>query len=210
MSCYWMRTSHTSLFRNTTEEEVVCDHCTLRYTVYGTFAYCPDCGRHNSGQILDKNLNLAEQQLALSNQVSGDIRQQLVADALENVVSAFDGFGRETCRVHASKASDPAKGADIRFQNLTGARKNVQQCFGIDLSASISPQEWAFVRRCFQKRHLLAHKMGIIDDAYVRATGDPGAIVGRKIAITVNEVVALLNHVRKLGTYLTTELDALL
>ena len=48
------------------EEEVVCDHCTLRYTVYGTFAYCPDCGRHNSRQILDKNLNLAEQQLALS------------------------------------------------------------------------------------------------------------------------------------------------
>ena len=41
-----------------------------------------------------------------------------------------------------SKASSPAKGEDIRFQNLTGARKNVQQCFGIDLSASISPTEW--------------------------------------------------------------------
>jgi len=192
------------------EEEVVCDHCTLRYTVYGTFAYCPDCGRHNSRQILDKNLNLAEQQLALSNQVEGDICQQLVADALENVVSAFDGFGRETCRVHASNASDPAKGADIRFQNLTGAQKNVQQCFGIDLTASLSTHEWEFVCRCFQKRHLLAHKMGIIDDAYIKATGDQGATVGRKVSISVDEVTALLNHVRTLGKYLTTELDALL
>lgn len=189
------------------EEEVVCDNCTLSYTVYGTFAYCPDCGRHNSRQILDKNLDLAEQQLALSDQVEGDMCHQLIADALQNVVSVFDGFGRETCRVHASKASDPAKAEGIRFQNLTGAQRNVQQFFCVDLAASLSTQEWAFVCRCFQKRHLLAHKMGITDDAYVKATGDPGATIGRKVSITSDEVTALLEHVRKLGKYLTMELE---
>ena len=34
------------------ETEVVCTNCTLRYSVYGVFAYCPDCGQHNSVQIL--------------------------------------------------------------------------------------------------------------------------------------------------------------
>ena len=56
----------------------------------------------------------------------------------------------------------------------------------------------------------LPHKMGIIDDAYIRATSDQGATVGRKVSISVDEVTALVNHVRKLGRYLTTELDALL
>src|SRR5579862_1397147 len=40
------------------ETEVVCGKCTLRYAVYGVFAFCPDCGTHNSVQILDKNLEL--------------------------------------------------------------------------------------------------------------------------------------------------------
>jgi hypothetical protein len=158
---------------------------------------------------LDKNLNLAEQQLTLSGQVEGDMSSQLIADSLENVVSAFDGFGRETCRVHASKAFDAAKAEDIRFQNLTGAHRNVQQLFGIDLAACVAASDWTFVCRCFQKRHLLAHKMGIIDDAYVNSTDDPGAIVGRKVCIKANEVTRLLGQIRKLGTHFVNELERL-
>ncbi len=40
------------------ETEVICVNCTLRYSVYGVFAFCPDCGKHNSLQILNKNLEL--------------------------------------------------------------------------------------------------------------------------------------------------------
>jgi len=47
------------------ETEVICDRCTLRYAIYGVFAFCPDCGAHNSLQILNKNLELYEKLLAL-------------------------------------------------------------------------------------------------------------------------------------------------
>jgi hypothetical protein len=189
------------------EEEVVCDNCTLRYTVYGSFAFCPDCGRHNSRQILDKNLALAQKQIDLASKVEADLASHLIADALENGVSAFDGFGRETCRVHAPKATDPAKAAGISFQNLAGAQKNVEQQFGIDLTAALDAKNWSFACRCFQKRHLLAHKMGIVDDAYLKATSDPHATVGRKVSIRAEEVMALLDHIRNLGRYLTSELE---
>ena len=36
------------------ETEVVCDKCTLRFAIYGVFGWCPDCGSHNSLQILSK------------------------------------------------------------------------------------------------------------------------------------------------------------
>ena len=45
------------------ETHVVCDHCTLRYAIYGVFAWCPDCGVHNSLQILTKNLELAAKEV---------------------------------------------------------------------------------------------------------------------------------------------------
>jgi hypothetical protein len=188
------------------EEEVVCDHCTLRYTVYGTFAFCPDCKQHNSLQILEKNLAVAQKQIDLAATVDGDLSSQLVADALENGVSAFDGFGRETCRVFSSKASDPAKATGISFQNLAGAQKNVLALFGVDLTTPLTALDWTFACRCFQKRHLLAHKMGIVDDAYIKATSDGHATVGRKVCIDSKEVIALLAAIRTLGAYLTTEL----
>ena len=34
------------------ETEVVCEQCVLRYMIYGVFGFCPDCGVHNSLQIL--------------------------------------------------------------------------------------------------------------------------------------------------------------
>ncbi|WP_013627495.1 hypothetical protein [Rubinisphaera brasiliensis] len=191
------------------EEEVICDQCTLRYTIYGTFAYCPDCGRHNSRQILDKNLALSEKQIALASQVESDLAAHLISDALENGVSAFDGFGRETCRVHAFKAKTPAKAEKISFQNLSGAQKNVGQLFGIDLASALGATEWTDACRNFQKRHLLAHKMGIVDEAYVKATADPSVVVGRKVSIQVEEVESLLKLVGRLGSYLSNELDKL-
>lgn len=188
------------------EEEVVCDNCTLRYMVFGTFAFCPDCRKHNSLQILEKNVALAQKQIELAATVDGDLSAQLITDALENGVSAFDGFGRETCRVHASKSANSTKAEAVSFQNLGGAQKNMQSLFGFDLSAGLLADEWHFLARCFQKRHLLAHNMGIVDDEYLRKTSDPQARIGRKIAIQADEVLSMLNLTRKLGAYLSSGL----
>ena len=107
------------------ETEIVCDSCTLRYSVYGVFAFCPDCGQHNSLQIFDKNLELVLKMLDMAATVEAELARRLVENALEDCVSAFDGFGRETCRIHAEKSSDPAKARKLSFQNLGGAKQNV-------------------------------------------------------------------------------------
>ncbi len=181
------------------ETEVVCDGCTLKYTIYGVFAFCPDCRAHNSKQILTKNLELAEKQVALAGQIEGELSEHLIADALENAVSSFDGFGRETCRVNSAKASDAAKAEKMSFQNPSGARTNFQLLFGKDFAVNIKASDWEFILRCFQKRHLLAHKMGVIDQAYLNATRDPAATIGRKVRITAEEVNKLLVCLRGFG-----------
>ena len=189
----------------TLETDVVCEACTLSYTIYGVFGFCPDCGQHNSRQILEKNLELAEKQIALAGTLEGDIVAHLIGDALENVVSAFDGFGRETCRLHADDATTPAKAKNVSFQNLVGARQKVQELFSIDIAQAVTTEHWELACRNFQKRHLLAHKMGVVDQSYVAATQDNSAIIGRKVVIEASDVRQLASQLSLLGTHLFSQ-----
>lgn len=172
------------------ETEIVCENCTLRYAIYGVFGWCPDCGIHNSLQILTKNLELAKKQLTLAETVEKELADYLVADALENVVSALDGFGRETCAT---------KGAGIPFQNLAAARRKVQDNLGFDFGDILAPDEWETICRVFQKRHLLAHKMGVVDEDYIKKANDPHAVLGRKVNVNRQEVAAAISLVDALG-----------
>jgi len=181
------------------ETEVVCVTCTLRYSVYGVFAFCPDCGQHNSLQILSKNLELVGKILAVAGVQEHAVAQVLVENALEDCVSSFDGFGRETCRVFSQKSATPEKTAEIRFQNIVSARQRMREQFDVDFAACLEAGAWALLVRCFQKRHLVAHKMGVIDEDYINASGDPGAVAGRKVQIQATEVQTLVTALQSVG-----------
>lgn len=172
------------------ETKVVCDKCTLNFAIYGVFGWCPDCGAHNSLHILTKNLELARKELALAETVDADLSEHLIGDALENIVSAFDGFGRELCS---------RKSSDIRFQNITAARRRVQEAFGFDFAADLDAESWAVIVRAFEKRHLLAHKMGVVDEDYLRKAADPDAVAGRRIRVSSDEVAQATAVVERLG-----------
>jgi hypothetical protein len=190
------------------ETEVVCERCTLRYTIYGVFGFCPDCAVHNSLQILNKNLELVQKLLAVADAQESQVAQHLTENALEDCVSAFDGFGRETCRVFATKASKPEKAAEIRFQNIAAARDRVREQFNVDFAASAATTDWKQILRAFQKRHLLAHKMGVVDEDYLSATGDSPSLVGRKVSIAAAEVFELVTRLQSLGAELFCSLES--
>jgi hypothetical protein len=190
------------------ETEVVCERCTLRYTIYGVFGFCPDCAVHNSRQILNKNLELVEKLLEVAETQEPPVAQRLIENALEDCVSAFDGFGRETCRVFAPKAVKPEKAAEIRFQNIAVARDRVKEEFSVDFAAITAPADWKHILRAFQKRHLLAHKMGVVDEDYLSATGDSPSLLGRKVSILAPEVRELSGRLQELGRELFTLLEA--
>ena len=189
------------------ETKLVCANCTLRYSVYGVFAFCPDCGEHNSLQILQNNLDVVSKMLDLAAGVEKEVAEKLVENALEDCVSAFDGFGRELCRVHASLAPNPAKAANISFQNLEGAKANVIDMFGVDLSAHVTPDEWKAGVRGFQKRHVVAHKMGVVDQDYITRSGDTQVTVGRKIIVGADETSELARIIGKIAPSLSGDLQ---
>jgi hypothetical protein len=154
------------------ETEVVCEQCALRYMIYGVFSYCPDCREYNSLQIFDKNLELVLKMLDMASSAEGELLKRVIENALEDCVSAFDGFGREICRVHAKTSSEPTKAGKVSFQNLDGAKHNFNGLFNFNLSSGVTDEEWKAAIRSFQKRHLLCHNMGVVDEDCVRKSGD--------------------------------------
>ncbi len=183
------------------ETEVVCAICTLRYSVYGVFAFCPDCGQHNSIQILRKSLEVVGKMLEMATREESAIAERLIHNSLEDCFSAFDGFGRELCRIHASKSRNCTQAERVSFQNLAGASKRLADLFGIDLSTQVEPEEWGAAVVAFQKRHLIAHRMGVVDQNYVDKTGDSLAVVGRKIIVDAGEVKRLLRTLNTLAAH---------
>jgi hypothetical protein len=133
---------------------------------------------------------------------SPDLARHLIEDGLENCVSAFDGFARETCRVRATHSQDAGRAANLSFQNLGNAAKSVQTLFGVDLQSAVDPAAWDRTTRAFFKRHLLAHRSGVIDEKYVLSSGDTAAIVGRRISIQPLDVTEVAETVAALGSAL--------
>jgi hypothetical protein len=187
------------------QTEIVCGNCTLHYSVYGVFAFCPDCRQHNSLLILNKNLEVVGKMLDLAASAEKELADNLVENALEDCVSSFDGFGREFCRVYASKAVDPSRAERISFQNLDGARQNLSDLFTVDLVGGVTAIEWAGAVQGFQKRHLVSHKMGVVDAEYVRRSGDPQSVAGHKISIGADEVREISRIVFRLAQYMVAE-----
>lgn len=194
---------HVSAIKNYQEEEleteVVCSNCGLHYAIYGAFAYCPDCSVHNSFQILEQNFHLIEKQLLLAEREGGELEHQLVEDSLENAVAAFDAFGRKNCEFFAKRNSPKVDFSRISFQNLESAKKKLLSAINLDISSFLSGTEWQELSKSFQKRHVLSHKLGIVDQEYIDKTGDASVQAGRKLRITASEVLAILSSLKTLG-----------
>jgi len=190
------------------EQAVTCESCTLEYTIYGAFGFCPDCGVHNSLQILKANLEVIDKMLLLATHADAEIMQKLIENALEDAVSAFDGFGRELCRVNSSKASSPKTAETLSFQSIGKARASVNELFGFDFASLLSDDDWRAVTVHFERRHLLAHRMGVIDETFVAKTGGSPDQIGRKAHISDSEVKDLLQYLKAISQHLFDRLNA--
>jgi hypothetical protein len=97
----------------------------------------------------------------------------------------------------------------MSFQNLEGAKTTFLGLFGIDLSAEVAPEEWRAAATGFQKRHLVTHKLGVVDQEYITKTGDTRAVVGRKIGIGADEVRGLTRIISTLAPRISNNLQKL-
>lgn len=192
------------------EEEIQCEACNTRFVVNRVYAYCPHCGIHNNWSIFASNIAYVGKQLAehYEKADSADIKRRILEDALENIVSAFDGWGRLEVERRGKRLQDTSTLERLSFQNLVGAEKKLDKAFRIKLSNLVPTEDWKSITQGFSKRHLIAHSNGVVDKKFLEEVPDSDERLGRRVSLGIDEVKAVAALVDKLARALVKAFEA--
>jgi DNA-directed RNA polymerase subunit RPC12/RpoP len=171
------------------ETNVKCNNCGLEYAIYGVFANCPDCNNANQLDILKKSIEVTQKKLNIVDNIDEkDLIDSLLENCLTSAISAFDGFGKGF-----NNANMPT------FQRLYSLYEYLLKENIMDMKTFLGEDDFRFLNKMFQVRHLYEHNLGVIDKDFLAKT-KLSLQVGRKYLIEKNELEKLLDLILKLST----------
>lgn len=189
------------------ERKIQCEKCGARYSVIGSAYFCPCCG-HNSVErtfddsvekILSKigNTEIIRKAFAeIGKKDEGEMTiRSLIESALSDGVTAFQRLAEELY----SKMPGTLPAPFNVFQRIEDGSRLWKEACGKGYEDWLTPAEMNDLNLLFQKRHLLAHKDGIVDEKYLQKTGDSSYKVGQRIVIKDSDVRRLVELIAKLA-----------
>ena len=187
------------LLEEALRRDVTCPSCGLEHSVFGLANWCPDCGS-------DIFLVHVETEFAVVKSMLSDVerrREQLgarvaardVENALEDTVSIFEAVLRGMTRRYMKNSGvsdEEIEGAlkklvGNRYQSVQRASEVCKQEFNVELFERCSQKEVETFRQTFEKRHPIAHNLGIIDRKYLEKVRS-GELKGRDVPVVVEEI----------------------
>lgn len=183
------------------KQKFTCEICGCRYASIGLAYFCPACS-HNS--ILNTFQNTIDTVNHLINSipditrafetikdedVARDSVRNILEDSLCRLVGAFQHFSEHLFN-QKSNAQNIKQRKNV-FQNLADSSDLWKQLTGKRYEDLISKYEYDELEQLFQKRHLLAHRNGIVDQDYIKKSGDTTYAIGQRLIITDTTVLRL-------------------
>ncbi|WP_448101072.1 hypothetical protein [Luteibacter jiangsuensis] len=185
--------------------ELVCDHCGRDYGVFAIGLFCPDCGAPNLRLHFLREVELVNDQASLAENVGADheeLAYRLLGNAHEDVLTAFEAT-LKTVYFHGKTKADasppPKVGND--FQNVDRARQRFEE-LGLDPFEDLSESELAALKLNIQKRHIIGHNLGVVDDRFATHANDA------KVGETVQLVGEDIRQFAAIGQKVIDRLDA--
>jgi uncharacterized Zn-finger protein len=167
-----------------TDSELKCPECGVRFQVEGIFGFCPACRSENL-RLYDANLAIIRREIAASTNPTRALRH-----AYADLVSTFEIF----CRKEAAARSL----GTARFQNVPATRKFFLDSLGIDIWSPLRVDVGLAVRRGFQKRHVLEHNGGIIDQRYIAEIPEDASLIGQEVSLELSELELAADGLRRM------------
>ena len=189
------------------KQKVECDSCGYKYAVYGISFHCPLCGKGNLNRHLQRGVNIIQVLIEESKRISKEIGEvagnQMIGNALEDVVSLFETFLKHIYKYEA-KRKLPKVEAEVKikkvrnsFQRIEEAQRLWKDDIGFDLYTDINPKDKIFLEEQILKRHILTHNLGLIDKKY-QEKAKTYERQGAELEIKPNEVLKALEIAKKI------------
>lgn len=199
-------------YREDLLRELSCDACGRRYGVFAVGLFCPDCGAPNLLTHFVREIEMISQQISLADTARDagqrELAFRLLGNAHEDVLTAFETY-LKTAHRHFVKAIQaetisPVKPAKTnRFQNIGRAWEAFAEV-DVDPFAGLSEDELVFLRLNIEKRHVVGHNLGIVDEHFAEAAQDEQP--GRTVTLLAEEVTRFAALCQRVVTILDARL----
>lgn len=202
------------------QQRYECDVCHCRYAAVGAAFFCPACG-HNSAktafaETIKTIRNVPQVRAALEKGLDRDAAANayrlLLEENMGKIVGAFQRFAEAA--FDALPNAQNFKPRRNLFQNLAESSDLWEQAIGIRYDAMLKPIDWRELQTFFQQRHLIAHKDGLIDDAYLTKTVDRNYHSGQRLVIKEQDVIRFADLIeslaQKLGNVCRSKAESLM
>ena len=187
------------------QRRIRCASCDATTDIVGDYGACSGCGLRNTEIVLKEALadirrryETAKAELTDQNARGAEWGRLLVAG-----VSAFEGAANDLRVALLRLPYTPRRRQELRqlsFQNLIGAAGCLRDWFAIDLLDGISAPDLEFLRRATNRRHLVAHKSGIVDQEYINSSGDTSVRLGQRVRIDSSDIPRLVRLLGDIGS----------
>ncbi|MHA1839470.1 MAG: hypothetical protein ACTSYO_05890, partial [Candidatus Ranarchaeia archaeon] len=174
------------------ETHATCDNCGLEFAIYGVFAGCPDCGKLNAAIVFGKSIEVARKRIQLLDSIKDDVdlHNAFLEDALSGGVSSFDAFGKALRSRYPDVFPQNPKNL---FQNLEALSRALSGSLEKTLPDMIGEENYYFLLKMFQVRHIFEHNLGVIDDDFACKVPNLAHLKGRKYTLKQDEIERFLD-----------------
>lgn len=173
------------------QRALVCDCCGRDYGVFAIALFCPDCGAPNIRLHFAREIELVNEQVELATAQAGEANElgyRLLGNAHEDVLTAFEATLKGVYLYGAQRGGTPLdaiRPVKNDFQNVEFGNKRFSE-LGLNPFSCLNEQELGVIKLNIQKRHIIGHNLGVMDDRF--ATHAEDARVGETVSLVADEV----------------------
>lgn len=188
------------------EQKITCEKCGARYAVIGSAFYCPCCGNNSARltftntieKVQSKINNLDTIRDAISHYSKDEAARtctSLIETSIPDLVVALQRLCE--CIYPQIPNAKPIK--KNVFQRLDDGNSLWKEATGVGYEDWTSKDDYLLLKKCFQQRHVLQHKDGIVDQEYIDKSGDYSYKVGQHLIIKAADVITYASIVSTIG-----------
>lgn len=183
--------------------EIQCEECHSRFAVIGSAYFCPACGHNSVLRTFSDSLRKIKAKRdcvpiikeALSAASGADDAELTCRSVIETCIS--DGvvaFQKYCDGLYLNYGQSPFNA----FQRLDQGSQLWKEAIGKEYTDWITSEDFSRLQVLYQRRHLLSHNEGIVDEKYLEKSGDTKYVVGQRIIVSAIDIDDLLGILEKM------------
>jgi len=196
--------------------------CHAETDILGEYGYCPRCGRTNARKLFSERISKMLTRLEETKNMVSDrkARGAIWEEMTVTSLSEFEALARHlrTSLLRFPMTANRRKRLEeLNFQKPLQADETLARWFDIGLlewagdditpSRKVPESDLPFIKKMIQKRHILMHNGGIVDQAYLDLSGDIQVRLNERISVESKEAKRFIECVRGMAANLLDNVE---